>query len=121
MNWTSGMEASRRQLRLTGEHAGAKVGNRWRAHTLFAVSWRATSMVRGWHSPFGPWQSREVDMVRYRLEGQYRTEPTGSGTPMAYLRGGAVPSIYITEAAYRAKGYKPDFDTLPTEDEYDAQ
>lgn len=40
---------------------------------------------------------------------------------MAYLRGVAVPSIYITEAAYRAKGYKPDFDKLPTEDEYDAR
>jgi len=59
-------------------------------------------------------------MSSLRSEGQYRTTPTGDHTPMAYVRGGAAPS-YITEAAYRAKGYKPAFEKLPTEDEYDAQ
>ena len=59
--------------------------------------------------------------MAYALQGQYRTEPAGDRSPMAYLRGGAVPAMYITEAAYRAKGYKPDFDKLPTEDEYDAK
>jgi len=38
---------------------------------------------------------------------------------MAYVFGGGSPS-YVTEAAYRAKGYAPDFERLPTEDEYDA-
>ena len=57
----------------------------------------------------------------YALQGQYRTQPAGDGSPMAYVRGGAMPAIYVTEAAYRAKGYKPDFEKLPTEDEYDAQ
>jgi len=39
--------------------------------------------------------------------------------PMAYVFGGGSPS-YITEATYRAKGYAPAFERLPTEDEYDA-
>ena len=59
-------------------------------------------------------------MVGLRFEGQYRTTPTDDHTPMAYVRGGAAPA-YITEAEYRAKGYKPAFEKLPTEDEYDAQ
>jgi hypothetical protein len=51
--------------------------------------------------------------------GQYRTEPKGDHTPMAYVLGGGRPS-YVTEATYRANGYVPDFEKLPTEDEYDA-
>jgi len=39
---------------------------------------------------------------------------------MVYVRGAGSPS-YITEAVYRAKGYKPAFESLPTEDQYDAQ
>ena len=38
---------------------------------------------------------------------------------MAYVIDGKT-TRYITEAVYRAKGYKPDFRKLPTEDEYDA-
>lgn len=38
---------------------------------------------------------------------------------MAYVIGGGSPS-YVTEAVYRAKGYEPTFEKLPTEDEYDA-
>lgn len=38
---------------------------------------------------------------------------------MAYVLGGGSPS-YVTEATYRAKGYVPAFEMLPTEDEYDA-
>jgi hypothetical protein len=38
---------------------------------------------------------------------------------MVYVRGRGTP-LYITEMAYRAKGYKPVFEKLPTEDEYDA-
>jgi hypothetical protein len=52
--------------------------------------------------------------------GQYRTKPREDRTPMAYVMGGGAPS-YITETAYRAKGYKPDFAELPTEAEYDCQ
>jgi len=52
-------------------------------------------------------------------EGQYRTTPDGDHAPMVYVWGGS-SSSYVTEAAYRAKGYLPAFDTLPTEDEYDA-
>ena len=38
---------------------------------------------------------------------------------MAYVLGGGSPS-YVTEATYRANGYAPSFEKLPTEDEYDA-
>jgi hypothetical protein len=55
-----------------------------------------------------------------RFEGQYRTDPAGDRAAMVYVRGGAAPT-YMTEAAYRAKGYKPDFENLPTEEEYDAR
>ena len=52
--------------------------------------------------------------------GQYRTEPANDHPPMVYVMGGGSPS-YITEAAYRAKCYKPDFAELPMEKQYDAQ
>jgi hypothetical protein len=58
--------------------------------------------------------------VVLRSEGQYRTVPTGDHTPMVYVRSSSGPS-YVTEAVYRAKGYNPVFEKLPTEDEYDAQ
>jgi hypothetical protein len=38
---------------------------------------------------------------------------------MAFVLGGGSPT-YVTEATYRAKGYVPAFETLPTEDEYGA-
>lgn len=55
-----------------------------------------------------------------RSQGQYKTVPSGDHTPMVYVRSSKGPS-YVTEAVYRAKGYKPAFEKLPTEDEYDAQ
>jgi hypothetical protein len=55
-----------------------------------------------------------------RFEGQYRTQPTGDREAMVYVRGGAAPS-YMTEATYRAKGYRPSFEKLPTEEEYDSR
>lgn len=64
-------------------------------------------------------RTAEGEMDKKRPHGQYRTEPSGGSTPMAYVWGGGSPS-YVTEATYRAKGYVPAFETLPTEDEYDA-
>ena len=58
-------------------------------------------------------------MAWNRPQGRYRTEPTDDHSPMAYVLDGGTAS-YVTEAVYRAKGYIPDFDELPTEDEYDA-
>jgi len=58
-------------------------------------------------------------MAILRSQGQYRTEPPGDRSPMAYVM--AHPPIYVTEAVYRAKGYRPAFEMLPTEDEYHAQ
>jgi hypothetical protein len=54
-----------------------------------------------------------------RPQGQYRTVPAGDDEPRAYVLVGNVAS-YITRTAYREKKYEPDFDALPTEDEYDA-
>jgi hypothetical protein len=55
-----------------------------------------------------------------KLEGQYRTIPDGDQTSMVYVWGGT-RSSYVTEAVYRANGYSPDFEILPTEEEYDAR
>jgi hypothetical protein len=58
-------------------------------------------------------------MATIRPQGQYRTEPAGGRASMAYVIDRGTAS-YISEAIYRAKGYTPDFDELPTEGEYDA-
>ena len=57
-------------------------------------------------------------MATKRPQGQYRTEPAGGRGRMAYVLVGHTAS-YVSEAAYREKQYEPDFDELPTEDEYD--
>jgi hypothetical protein len=54
------------------------------------------------------------------LEGKYRTEATSHRPPMAYVIDGRT-AAFITEETYRAKGYKPAFESLPTEDEYNAE
>jgi hypothetical protein len=59
------------------------------------------------------------EMDKRKPQGQYRTEPDGDYAPMVYVWGSGSPS-YVTEATYRAKGYWPAFEKLPTEDEYDA-
>lgn len=53
-----------------------------------------------------------------RPQGQYGTAPSGGREARAYVLVGSVAS-YITETAYREKEYEPNFDDLPTEDEYD--
>lgn len=53
-------------------------------------------------------------------EGQYRTTPNGNQAPNGQCWGGS-SSSYVTEATYRAKGYLPAFEMLPTENEYDAE
>lgn len=58
-------------------------------------------------------------MDKRKPQGQYRTEPQGDHVPMVYVWGSDTPT-YVTEAIYRAKGYLPAFEDLPTEDEYDA-
>ena len=50
-------------------------------------------------------------------QGQYRTPPTKRRRPMAYVVDGRVAS-FVTEEVYRAKGYEPAFEKLPSEDEY---
>ena len=62
---------------------------------------------------------RSKAMATKRPQGQYRTEAVGSRPPMAYVIDGSIAS-FVTEDAYRAKSYAPAFETLPTEDEYNA-
>ena len=62
---------------------------------------------------------RRSNMQGRKPERQYRTEPADDHSPMAYVTGGG-PASYMTEAMYRAKGFEPPFDDLPTEAEYDA-
>ena len=50
-------------------------------------------------------------------QGQYRTEPKKGRQPMAYVIDGKTAS-FVDEATYRAKGYEPAFEKLPTEDNY---
>ena len=52
------------------------------------------------------------------LQGRYRTPASLGRGAMAYVVDGRNAS-YISEDAYRAKKYRPEFDSLPTEDEYD--
>lgn len=58
-------------------------------------------------------------MATKRPQGQYRKVPVGEQLPMAYVIDRGTAS-YVNEATYRAKCYEPDFDKLPTEDEFDA-
>ena len=58
-------------------------------------------------------------MATKRPQGQYRTVPVGEHIPMAYVIDRGTAS-YVNEATYRAKGYQPDWEELPTEDQYDA-
>lgn len=55
-----------------------------------------------------------------RDEGRYRTQGAHDRNPMAYVVNAGRAS-YITEAAYRAKGYQPAFEDLPTESDYDSR
>ena len=58
-------------------------------------------------------------MVTIRRQGQYRTEPKSGRASMVYVIDRGTAS-YVTEAIYRSKGYTPEFDDLPTEDQYHA-
>jgi hypothetical protein len=52
------------------------------------------------------------------LQGRYRTPASSGRGAMAYVIDGRNAS-YISEEAYREKKYRPEFEALPTEDEYD--
>jgi hypothetical protein len=44
---------------------------------------------------------------------------TGGVEPLVYVTGGDVME-FVTESDYGTRGYQPDFETLPSEQEYDA-
>ena len=58
-------------------------------------------------------------MVKARPGGHYRTDTTGGRPARAYVIDGK-SAKFVDEATYRAKGYLPEFETLPSEDEYHA-
>jgi hypothetical protein len=51
--------------------------------------------------------------------GQFRLPATGGAEPLVYVAGGDVME-FVTESDYRTRGYQPNFETLPYEQEYDA-
>lgn len=57
--------------------------------------------------------------MRKIARGRYRTDATQDRPARAYVIDG-VRAYFVTEEAYRAKKFDPAFDTLPTEDDYDA-
>jgi hypothetical protein len=61
----------------------------------------------------------EHTMVTIKPQGQYRTEPISGRASMVYVIDRGTAS-YVTEAIYRLKGYTPEFEDLPTEDQYHA-
>ena len=52
-------------------------------------------------------------------EGRYRTEPSEHRPARAYVIDGG-KAYFVTEEVYRAKGIRPAFEALPTEDQYHA-
>ena len=57
--------------------------------------------------------------MRRFTEGRYRTEKSEHRSARAYVIDGA-KAYFLTEEDYRAKTFRPPFETLPTEDEYHA-
>jgi primosomal protein N' len=57
--------------------------------------------------------------MRRFVEGRYRTEASEHRAARAYVIDGA-KAYFLTEEAYRSKGFRPPFETLPTEDQYHA-
>ncbi len=57
--------------------------------------------------------------MRRFTAGRYRTEASEHRPARAYVIDGG-KAYFLTEEAYRAKDYKPPFETLPTEDQYHA-
>ena len=57
--------------------------------------------------------------MRRFTEGRYRTEASEHRPARAYVIDGG-KAYFVTEEAYRAKGFRPPFETLPTEDQYHA-
>ena len=57
--------------------------------------------------------------MRRFSEGRYRTEASEHRPARAYVIEGA-KAYFVIEEAYRAKEILPAFETLPTEDQYNA-
>ena len=57
--------------------------------------------------------------MRQFTAGRYRTEATEHRPARAYVIDGA-RAYFVTEEEYRAKGFQPPFETLPSEDGYHA-
>jgi hypothetical protein len=51
-------------------------------------------------------------------KGLYR-QPAGDDEPVAYVVSGET-ATFITESEYRADGVEPPFETLPSQEEYEA-
>ena len=52
-------------------------------------------------------------------KGLYQTPAVGSREAEAYVTDGTIGS-FVPKSTYRMRNYQPEFDTLPSEDEYRA-
>ena len=53
------------------------------------------------------------------LKGLFRQPAVGGDEAIAYVAGDGA-TMFITESEYRAEGVSPPFDTLPSQEEYEA-
>jgi hypothetical protein len=53
-------------------------------------------------------------------QGLYRSEDTASGAKYVRLKCGDAGEVDMSEEQYRAEGYKPDFDDLLSQEEYNS-
>lgn len=49
--------------------------------------------------------------------GRYKTPAVGNREAEAYVEDGGIGS-FVPESLYRSRGYQPEYETLPTEEEY---
>lgn len=64
-------------------------------------------------------KQKEITVAKMPV-GRYRCAPVGTHGERAYVEDGGVGS-FVERTSYEGKGYQPPFESLPTEDEYNAQ
>jgi hypothetical protein len=63
--------------------------------------------------------AKGVTMPGLTGTGKYRCAAIGTLEATAYVEAGGASS-FVAEAVYRTHGYSPEFDVLPTAEEYEA-
>jgi hypothetical protein len=77
----------------------------------------ATRAARNRFPRFPSWD-RETSMAR-KATGLFQQPAIGNDEAVAYVASGDA-TMFVTESEYRVEGVSPPFETLPTQDEYEA-